>query len=126
MVNGRSPYTIAFTDVGCGFRFSLPTAEQITVTPLGEGEHFDDSLVRLSSLREGETADVVRLSPLCRGLDRNRLLDLGLVPGTTLSVDLVSPSGSPVAYRVRGASIALRREQAERVLIRKHGDPADA
>lgn len=110
---------------GRSFRFSPATAEQITVIPLAEGEHFDESLERLSSLVEGETADVVRLSPLCRGLDRNRLLDLGLVTGTTLSVDLVSPSGTPVAYRVRGASIALRREQAERVLIRKHRERAD-
>jgi len=44
------------------------------------------------------------------------------VPGTIVSVDLISPSGSPTAYRVRGASIALRREQAERVLIRKVKD----
>jgi DtxR family Mn-dependent transcriptional regulator len=110
---------------GCVFGFPPATAEQITVIPLSDGEHFDRSLERLSSLVEGEAADVVRLSPLCRGLDRSRLLDLGLVPGTTLSVDLVSPSGSPVAYRVRGASIALRREQAERVLIRKHRENAD-
>ncbi len=110
---------------GCEFRFPTATAEQITVVPLGDGEQFDESIRRLSSLVEGETAEVVRLSTLCRGLERSRLLDLGLVPGTTLSVDLISPSGSPVAYRVRGASIALRREQAERVLIRKHVEPAD-
>lgn len=110
---------------GCDFGFPTATAEQITVVPLADGEHFDESLKRLSSLAEGETAGVVRLSTLCRGLERSRLLDLGLVPGTTLSVDLVSPSGSPVAYRVRGASIALRREQAERVLIRKHAENAD-
>lgn len=107
------------------FRFPTATAAQITVMPLADGAQFDESLVRLSSLVNGETADVVHLSSLCRGLERSRLLDLGLVPGTTLSVDLVSPSGSPVAYRVRGASIALRREQAERVLIRKHGENAD-
>ena len=107
---------------GCEFQLPVAVAENITVVPLAENESFDETLVRLSSLREEEKAAVVRLSPLCRGLERNRLLDLGMVPGTVLTVDLVSPSGNPTAYRVRGASIALRREQAERVLIRKVKD----
>ena len=85
----------------------------------GAGEAYDESVERLSSLRVGEEAVIVGLSPLCRGLERNRLLDLGVVPGSTVSVDLVNPSGSPTAYRLRGASIALRREQADRVRIRK-------
>ena len=110
---------------GREFTFPVTVAQQITVVPLADGEHFDETLVRLSSLTEAEKATIVRLSPLCRGLERNRLLDLGLVPGTVISVDLVSPAGSPTAYRVRGASIALRREQAERVLIRKAKDETD-
>ncbi len=104
---------------GCEFTFSNEVAGQITVVPLTANEKFDESIQRLSSLEEEEEASVVRLSPLCIGLERNRLLDLGLVPGTVLSVDLVSPSGSPIAYRIRGASIALRRSQSELVLIRK-------
>lgn len=104
---------------GCEYSFANEVAEKITVVPLEKGEHFDETLLRLSSLTDNEKASVVRLSPLCFGLERNRLLDLGLVPGTTVTLDLISPSGSPTAYRVRGASIALRREQAERVLIRK-------
>jgi len=107
---------------GCEFRFSTTVTENITVVPLADSESFDETLVRLSSLTGREKAEVVRLSPLCRGLERNRLLDLGMVPGSIITVDLVSPSGSPTAYRVRGAAIALRREQAERVLIRKVKD----
>jgi DtxR family Mn-dependent transcriptional regulator len=107
------------------FRFPLEAAGQLTVEALTEDESFDTSIERLSALALGEKAVVVRLSPLCRGLERNRLLDLGMVPGSVLSVDLVSPSGSPIAYRVRGASIALRREQAERILIRKNGEDHD-
>jgi hypothetical protein len=30
---------------------------------------------------------------------------------------MISPSGDPVAYRVRGALIALRREQSELIRI---------
>lgn len=104
---------------GEDFEFSMDTAQQITVVPLEAEELFDEGVQRLSSLLEGEEASIIRLSPLCRGLERNRLLDLGMVPGSVVSVDLISPSGSPVAYRIRGASIALRTSQADRILIRK-------
>jgi DtxR family Mn-dependent transcriptional regulator len=109
---------------GCSFSFPVDAAQQITVVSLMNGEHFDESLRRLSSLDEGEEVFVVGLSPLCRGLERNRLLDLGVVPGSAVSIDLVSPSGNPVAYRIRGASIALRKEQAELVLIRNEKEKA--
>jgi len=94
-------------------------AANVRVEPLGEGETFDRSLEPLSSLREGETATIAALTPACVGPERHRLLDLGVVPGTEVTIDLVSPNGSPTAYRIRGASIALRREQADRILIRK-------
>jgi Fe2+ transport system protein FeoA len=49
------------------------------------------------------------------GAERRRLLDLGLVPGTHVIAEMRSPLGDPTAYRVRGAIIALRREQAEQI-----------
>jgi ferrous iron transport protein A len=48
---------------------------------------------------------------------RRRLLDLGLVPGTRISVESRSPLGDPTAYLVLGATVALRREQSERILV---------
>lgn len=94
-------------------------AGQITADDLPAGERFDDTASRLSDLRPGERAEVVGMSPLIRGLSRSRLLDLGVVPGTVLEIDIVSPAGDPVAYRIRGASIALRREQSDRILVRR-------
>lgn len=46
------------------------------------------------------------------------MMDLGLLPGTRVEVEMVSPLGDPTAYRVRGAVIALRRDQAGAVEIR--------
>jgi DtxR family Mn-dependent transcriptional regulator len=89
----------------------------IRVMELLPGEVFDATRRRLSDLKPGVTGQVVGLGPGCRGAERNRLLDLGFVPGSSVSIDLVSPSGNPVAYVVRGAAIALRREQAENVYI---------
>ncbi|MEJ7710808.1 MAG: FeoA family protein [Pyrinomonadaceae bacterium] len=44
--------------------------------------------------------------------DRRRMLDLGILPGAKVENVMSSPLGDPVAYRVRGALVALRREQA--------------
>ncbi len=86
---------------------------------LAAREPYDETITRLSTLKPGERAAVVGLSSAVRGPERNRLLDLGLVPGTVVEIDLVSPAGNPIAYLIRGASIALRREQAEKILVRK-------
>ena len=72
---------------------------------------------RLTALRTGESAQVVGISPACRGLERRRFFDLGILPGTQVSSEMVSPGGDPTAYRIRGALIALRREQADLIHI---------
>ncbi len=52
-----------------------------------------------------------------QGLERRRMMDLGLTPGTRVTAEFRSPLGDPAAYRVRGALIALRREQAQQIEI---------
>lgn len=99
-------------------------AANVTVEPMGEGEESGAGPHRtLASARRGETVRVAALSPACQGPQRRRLLDLGVVPGTRITPELASRSGDPVAYRIRGALIALRREQAEWIEIA--GEPAE-
>jgi len=74
---------------------------------------------RLSQLALGEHARIVAISRACRGLERRRLMDLGVVPGTRISAVMRSPSGDPTAYRLRGTTIAIRRRQADRIRIRR-------
>jgi Fe2+ transport system protein FeoA len=69
----------------------------------------------LDQLELGRAAHVIRLT--CTGANRRRLMDLGILPGTQLQAELRSPLGDPIAYRVREALIALRREQAREVEI---------
>ena len=82
----------------------------------------------LCGLALGQSAEVVALSPGLRGQERRRLLDLGLLPGTRVTAELRSPGGDPTAYRVRGAMIALREEQARQVRVTPddHRPPAAA
>ncbi|UCC73476.1 MAG: FeoA domain-containing protein [Gemmatimonadota bacterium] len=71
--------------------------------------------VRLSSLEPGEAGRILALR--CEGLGRRRLLDLGLTPGTVVECAFPGPLGEPTAYRVRGALIALRKEQGDEIEI---------
>lgn len=69
----------------------------------------------LSALALGKHAYISRVggqSDMAR-----RLAELGLLPGTRIACELVSPAGDPAAYRVRGALIALRRADAGTVGI---------
>jgi DtxR family Mn-dependent transcriptional regulator len=74
-------------------------------------------LKRLAEVSLGESARVVRISPACRGVQRRRLFDLGLIPGTVVRAEFRGPGGDPTAYDIRGATIALRRQQAEQILV---------
>lgn len=73
----------------------------------------------LSSLQMGETGKVIRFAPHCRGNERRRLMDLGIIPGTLIAADLNGPFGDPKAYRVRDTSIALRNDLANLIYIEK-------
>ena len=53
----------------------------------------------------------------CNGDLRRRLLDLGLVNGTNIKAILKSPMGNPIAYEVRGTTIALRKEDSKLITI---------
>jgi Fe2+ transport system protein FeoA len=44
-------------------------------------------------------------------------MDLGIVPGTVVSMVLTSAGGDPKAYNIRGAMIALRADQADFIHI---------
>ena len=50
---------------------------------------------------------------------------LGVVPGTRLVAEMASPTGDPTAYRIRGALIALRRDQQRWIRVRDIAEDAD-
>ena len=49
---------------------------------------------------------------------KRRLLDMGLVKGTNIVPILVSPSGDPRAFLVRGTIIAIRKDDAKHIKIK--------
>lgn len=53
-----------------------------------------------------------------------RLMEMGLVPGSTVSAPFAAPGGDPRVYRVDGAEVALRREMAQFLTLETTEDPA--
>lgn len=51
------------------------------------------------------------------GSDRRRMMDLGILPGARIEIAMTNPLGDPTAYLIRGAVIALRQEQAQKIQI---------
>ncbi len=96
-------------------------AANLSVVPLAAEaeEGAEEPFERLSALALGERARVAGLSAVCRGPERRRLLDLGIVPGTLVEAELRSPAGDPTAYRLRGTVVALRQAQADHVHVHR-------
>jgi ferrous iron transport protein A len=76
--------------------------------------------VTLADLAPGRWGTVHSLR--AQGILRQRLLDLGLVPGTPVQLQFVDRGGTLAAYYVRGAVLALRRSTAEQVLVSPQGE----
>ena len=70
--------------------------------------------ILLCDLPLGQRASVVTVSG---GKGENRFSDIGLVAGTVVEALYKSPCGNPVAYKIRGAVIALRNEDAAGVTV---------
>ncbi len=51
------------------------------------------------------------------GAIRRRLRDLGIIEGTCIECAFKSPSKDPVAYQIRGTVIALRNEDAKKIIV---------
>jgi ferrous iron transport protein A len=75
----------------------------------------ETSYIPLNLLPIGQKARVKILTS--DGTTRRRMLDLGLISDTIVEAVLKSPAGDPIAYDIRGAVIALRSEEASKIMI---------
>jgi Fe2+ transport system protein FeoA len=48
---------------------------------------------------------------------RRRLLEMGLVPGTTVRVVTIAPLGDPLQIEVRGGQWSIRRAEAAQIQV---------
>jgi ferrous iron transport protein A len=71
----------------------------------------------LVDLRRGDAAILDRID--LPGEDARRLMELGFLPGARVTAGLSAPGGDPRVFQVDGSEIALRRETAKRLKIRR-------
>ena len=71
----------------------------------------------LVDLRRGEAAilDSIELP----GEDARRLMELGFLPGMQITAGLSAPGGDPRVFQVDGSEVALRRETARQLKVRR-------
>ncbi len=70
--------------------------------------------IALSSLSKGASA-VVRSYPASPAY--LRLREMGLLPGTPVTLIRVAPLGDPIEIKVRGYFLTLRKSEADHVLV---------
>ncbi len=51
------------------------------------------------------------------GALRQRMMDMGLVPGAEINVVRVAPMGDPIEYNIKGYHLSLRGHEAKNILV---------
>ena len=114
----RTPARMVLSDGENEYRLAPMLAANVHVVTASDAPVAPHGVMPLTALPSGASADIVALDPSFRGFARRRLLDLGFTPGARIRSELQTFTGDPRAYRLRGTTIALRREQSDRVLVK--------
>lgn len=77
--------------------------------------------VKLSELPMGGSG-VVREFPQ-KGASFLRLREMGVLPGTTVTLVRTAPMGDPLEIRVRGYNLTLRKSEAAAVVVEPTATP---
>jgi ferrous iron transport protein A len=70
--------------------------------------------MKLTDLKMGQKATIVGIADV---LFSNRLLEMGCLPGEELEVIHFAPYGDPIAIKILGYSLALRKSEAETIEV---------
>ncbi len=73
------------------------------------------TMIRLSELKEGQTAVVERIGG--NGALRRRILEMGIVKGSRIKVEKYAPLRDPLELVVKGTHVSLRVEEAARIIV---------
>jgi len=73
------------------------------------------SLVPLTELSLGNKATVAEIRVPTES--QARLMEMGLLVGTSIELIRFAPLGDPVEIKVRGYNLSLRRHEADHILV---------
>ncbi len=70
--------------------------------------------MKLSKLKVGESATIMAFTDLDMSL---KLMEMGCLPGEMVEVERFAPLGDPMAIRIAGYQLCLRKTEADVVII---------
>ena len=73
------------------------------------------SIVKLADMKPGVSGVVEALEG--HGNIQHRLVDMGVVKGSHITVVKVAPLGDPVEVKVKGTALALRKNEAAMISV---------
>lgn len=74
------------------------------------------NIIPLTSLELNNSGKIVSVE--CSRSIKRRLLDLGIIPNTSITPVFKSTGSDPIAYEIRGTILAIRNQDAENILVR--------
>lgn len=69
------------------------------------------------TLKDGKEGMVLKVQSIGDSKLKERLMTMGLTPGTQVTVLPSAPLGDPIAIRVRSYNLAMRRVDAEYITV---------
>lgn len=75
-----------------------------------------DTAMKLSQLQQGQSATITELSALSTDV-RKKLMVMGLLPNTPVTLIRRAPMGDPLQVEVRGVSLAVRASIADAISV---------
>ena len=71
------------------------------------------------TLKDAEIGSTVRIDSIAESSIKQRLMTMGLIPGTRVEILRSAPLGDPIAIRLRAYNLALRKDDAEKIAVSK-------
>jgi len=73
--------------------------------------------LNLSEIKVGKKSRVLKIKP--ESSIRRRLMDMGIVPHTEVTVIGKAPMGDPIEIQLRGYKLTLRKIEAKDILVQE-------
>ncbi len=71
-------------------------------------------MIKASKLKIMQTATIAKVE---QGFASQKLLEMGCTPGTPIFIQHIAPFGCPITFNIQGYNLALRKEEANLLLV---------